>query len=65
MSVQEIEQAIGQLSPAEMAELSRWFEEFRAQAWDEQIERDSQSGRFGALIEQARAEHAAGQSRPL
>jgi hypothetical protein len=65
MSVKDIEQAITQLPRSEVAELSQWFEEFQAQVWDEQIERDSKAGRFNKLIEQAKAEYAAGQCRPL
>ncbi len=65
MSVKDIEQAITQLPRSEVAELSQWFEEFQAQVWDEQIERDSKAGRFNKLIEQAKAEYAAGQYRPL
>lgn len=65
MSVKEIENAITQLPPSEVAELSQWFEEFQAQVWDEQIERDSKAGRFDNLIEQAKAEYAAGRCKPL
>ena len=38
MSLQDIESAIAQLSPAELAKLSEWFEEFLAREWDKQIE---------------------------
>ncbi len=65
MSVQDIEQAITQLPRSEVAELSQWFEEYRNQMWDEQIARDSEAGRFDALIKQAKAEHAAGRCKPL
>lgn len=65
MSVKDIEQAITQLPPSEVAELSQWFEEFQAQVWDRQIEQDAKAGRFAALIEQAKAEAAAGRCKPL
>ena len=65
MSVQEIEAAIAQLPRHEISELSRWFEEFQNQMWDEQIERDAKAGRFDQLIEQAKAQYAAGQCKPL
>lgn len=64
MSVPEIEVAIARL-PRHDTELSRWFEEFQNQMWDEQIERDAQAGRFDPLIEQAKAQGAAGQCKPL
>ena len=65
MSVKDIEKAITQLPPHELAELSQWFEEFQNQQWDEQIERDANAGRFDTLIEQAKAQFAAGRCRPL
>ena len=65
MSVKDIEQAITQLPPSEVAELSQWFEEFQAQVWDKQIEQDAKAGKFVKLIEQAKAEYAAGRCKPL
>lgn len=65
MSVKEIEAAIAQLPRHEISEYSRWFEEFGNQMWDEQIERDANAGRFDKLIEQAKAQYAAGQCKPL
>jgi hypothetical protein len=65
MSVKEIEAAITQLPPSELAELARWFEEFQAQAWDRQIAQDAKSGRLNRLVEQAKAEYAAGRCKPL
>jgi len=65
MSVKDIEQAITQLPRQEIAELSQWFEEFQNQMWDEQIERDAHAGRFDKLIEQAKAQYAAGRCKPL
>lgn len=65
MSVKDIEQAITQLPPKEIAELSQWFDEFQNQTWDEQIKRDANAGRFDKLIEQAKAQYAAGQCKPL
>jgi hypothetical protein len=53
MSVQEIGAAITKLGPDDLAELAAWFEEYQAQAWDEQIARDVRAGRFGRLIQRA------------
>lgn len=60
MSVQEIEAAVTQLPAQELAQFASWFEEFRAQAWDEQIERDILAGRLDALAEQANQEFESG-----
>ena len=65
MSVQELEKAITKLPESELAEFSRWFEDFQQQAWDRQIARDVKAGRFETLITRARERFAAGQSRPL
>ena len=65
MNVQEIEQAITQLPRGQVSELSTWLEEFQARLWDEQIKCDAAAGKFDALIEQAKAEYAAGRCKPL
>ena len=54
MRVQEIEAAITELAPQELADLAAWFEEYQAQAWDEQIARDVRAGRFELVIQRAR-----------
>jgi len=65
MNIKEIESAITQLPPADLAELAKWFEEFHAQAWDAQLERDLKAGRLDALIKQAEQEFERGQCEPL
>ena len=65
MSVKEIEAAITQLSPEDLAELAAWFEEYQAQAWDEQIARDVRAGRFEPLLHRAREQFRAGECRRL
>ncbi len=37
--LEDIEKAIEQLSPTELAKLRDWFEELQAGLWDQQIER--------------------------
>ena len=65
MNIKEIESAIAQLPPSELAALAKWFEEFHAQAWDEQLERDLKAGRLDALIEEAEQEFEQGRCEPL
>lgn len=65
MDIREIESAIAQLPTSEIAKLAEWFYEFQAQVWDGQIERDVQSGRLDALIEQAEQEFESGRCKPL
>lgn len=65
MSVEEIEHAITELSPEELAELSAWFADYQAKVWDEQIERDLDEGRLDALLEKVDEEYEAGEASPL
>jgi hypothetical protein len=64
MSVQEIETAVTQLPSPELARFAAWFEEYQADLWDKQIERDALSGRLDAFAEQANQEFEAGRCRP-
>ncbi|MFN8471907.1 MAG: hypothetical protein U0822_06905 [Anaerolineae bacterium] len=65
MGIAEIERAIEQLPPEDLAQFAEWFEEFMAQAWDKQIEEDVQAGRLDALIREAEQEYEAGHTRPM
>ena len=65
MTVKDIEKAITKLPRSQVVELGAWFEEFEAQIWDKQIEKDAKAGRFDALIEQAKSEHSAARSELL
>ncbi len=60
MTISEIEQAITQLSPQDYIRLREWFEEFEAKEWDEQIERDTKSGKLDKIAEKALNEYRAG-----
>ena len=61
MSLQELESAIQTLPPDDFAQFSTWFDEWRAEQWDLQIERDALAGRLDPLAEAALAEFRAGQ----
>ncbi len=65
MSITEIEQAITELSPEELALFRAWFDEYYAQVWDEQIEKDAKSGRLDRIISEVDEEYDAGLSKPL
>jgi hypothetical protein len=49
----EIERAIEQLPPEELAQLRAWFAEFDGARWDKQFEQDSSAGRLDALANEA------------
>ena len=59
----EIERAVEQLSPEELAKFRQWFLEFDAAAWDAQIEADAAAGKFDALAEESLTEYRAGKAR--
>jgi hypothetical protein len=65
MDIKEIESAIAQLPPSELAELAKWFEELQARVWDKQLEQDMEAGRLDALLKQAEQEFEQGQCDPL
>ncbi len=49
----EIEKAISNLPPEELAQFSAWFEEFDAAVWDRQFEEDVVSGKLDAIADKA------------
>ena len=65
MSVEEIESVVSDLSAAELARFSEWFEEFMADQWDRQIEQDMLAGRLDAALKRADNHYEAGRCTPL
>ena len=65
MSVQDLETAVSSLSRVELSAFHRWFEEFMADAWDQQIEEDIKAGKLNHLIAEADHEFEAGRCTPL
>jgi hypothetical protein len=65
MTPEEIEKAVEQLPPRELARFRAWFEAFDASQFDAVIERDAQAGKLDGLAEEALAAHRAGRSREL
>jgi hypothetical protein len=64
-TAEEIEKAVEQLAPQELARFRAWFEVFTANRFDAAIERDAKAGRLDAFAEEAIAAYRAGQSRDL
>jgi hypothetical protein len=60
--VQSLEEEIKKLTPSEFAELRDWLLERDWEEWDEQLARDSESGKLDALFEEAERAHRAGKS---
>jgi hypothetical protein len=62
---EDIEKAVEQLAPPELARFRAWFEGVDAAQFDAAIERDARAGKLDALAEEALAAHRAGHSRDL
>jgi hypothetical protein len=52
-TVQEIKEAVSQLSCEDLAAFRFWFAEFDAALWDQQLEADVAAGRLDQLAEEA------------
>jgi len=64
-TVEEIERAVSQLPPDELARFRAWFEAFEAARFDEKIERNAEKGKLDRLAEEALAEFRKGNAREL
>ena len=52
-TVQEIEDAVRQLSTEDLTAFRQWFAEFDATLWDRQLEADVAAGRLDKLADEA------------
>ena len=65
MSLQELESAVAKLPEGDLTAFGRWFDEYRADAWDRRIEEDMRAGRLDEAGRRADAEFDAGRCTPL
>jgi hypothetical protein len=63
--IEQLEKAVSNLFPKDLAQFRAWFLEFDARVWDEQIETDLKAGKLDTLITEARTEFEQGKARPL
>ncbi len=64
-TVEKLEQEVQRLSHSELAVFRKWFQEYDAEKWDQQIEEDIRTGRLDRLAEEALAAHKAGRTKEL
>jgi hypothetical protein len=57
-SVEEIERAVDALSKEEYVQFRQWFPERDWQQWDRQIRTDSDTGKLGFLVREAKEDGA-------
>lgn len=65
MSIEELEIVVSHLAADELDLFSKWFDEFRAQQWDRQIEADILAGRLDAAGQRADDDFESGRCNPL
>jgi hypothetical protein len=53
MTVEDIEKAVAELAPDELAKFRAWFGDFDAARFDSKIEHDVGAGKFDRLAEEA------------
>ena len=63
--IDQIEKAVRQLTPDQLAAFRKWFAEYDADAWDKQLGRDAASGRLDALAEEATRDLREGRCKDL
>jgi hypothetical protein len=64
-SVIAIETAVQQLHTSDLAQFRKWFAQFDAKNWDEQIEQDASFGKFDDLASEALTEFHAGLAKEI
>jgi len=64
-TVKEIVSAVSKLSRAELQLFRAWFQEFDADAWDRQFEKDVRAGRLDRLAEEALTDLREGRCKDL
>lgn len=64
-SAEEIRKEVMQLSDEELRAFREWYENFDAEEWDRQMEKDVADGKLDDLAKAALSDHEGGKSRRL
>ena len=64
-TVAEITGAVKRLPKKDLARFRKWFAEYDAAVWDQQLETDARSGKLDILIREAQRDHLAGRTKAL
>ncbi|MGK7953978.1 MAG: hypothetical protein AB4063_01720 [Crocosphaera sp.] len=65
MTIEQIENAILNLSETDFTKLRNWLLDLDYQQWDQQLEQDINEGKLDALAQEALAEFEAGSYQEL
>jgi hypothetical protein len=63
-TIADIQQAVQSLPDEEFGLFRSWFDQYREERWDRQMERDHEAGPLRSLMEKARADFEAGRYSP-
>jgi hypothetical protein len=65
VSAIELEDAVQNLPPKELARFAEWFEQFVDNQWDKKFSADVAAGRLESVAQKADADFEAGRCAPL
>lgn len=65
MSLNQLQDAVQQLSESDFQVFQHWFAEQASRKWDAQIAHDLESGRLQPLLAEIRADIAHGRVKPM
>jgi hypothetical protein len=65
VTISDIQKAIQELPEKEQWKFKEWLDEFMADQWDREIERDAALGKLDKLMKKVDADIDAGRCKPL
>ena len=65
MTIPEIQRAVQELPEKDQWKFKEWLDEFMADQWDREMERDAAAGKLDKFVAEADANVKAGRSKPL
>lgn len=63
--IEALADQLTRLSAEELREFRRWFTQFDAAQWDEEIDADARTGKLDRMADEALAAHRRGEGRDI
>lgn len=64
-TVADISGAVKRLPKRELARFRKWFADYDAAVWDQQLAADVRTGKLDTLVREAQRDHRAGRTKSL